>query len=354
MSSDEYKEIFEGIRLPAANEPYACNSMEIELPGHEGSIKTIGKGGAITGNKGDIIILDDIYRDASEAYSPIERKNVEEWYSTTIETRLHNKSKVLIVFTRWHQDDLAGYLLYSEPELWKVIRIPAIRGTEENIFDPRRVKEALWPEHLSVEKLLKIQRRDKHTFSSLYQQDPRPSEGYLYTEFKEHEFDDWGFIEAIVDVADSGNDFLCSIVYEHRNGLAYVKDVVYTQDGHRVTKQMLLNQFRSNNVNNAEFESNNQGNIFADDIADLCRENGLNVNIEKKYQSKNKEARILGASNIVNEKIVMPKGWAGKFPIFYDDVSRFMRLFKSNKHDDAPDCLTSIAEKLTNPSSGIC
>ena len=74
ISSPEYADIFPGVRLPLPSENFACNSTEIEIPSHEGSIKTIGVGGSITGNKGDLIVLDDIYKDASMAYSPVERK----------------------------------------------------------------------------------------------------------------------------------------------------------------------------------------------------------------------------------------------------------------------------------------
>ena len=62
----------------------------------------------LTGNRVDVFILDDLYKDAMEANSPLIRENCWEWYTSVVRTRMHNASRELIVFTRWHEEDLIG------------------------------------------------------------------------------------------------------------------------------------------------------------------------------------------------------------------------------------------------------
>src|SRR5690606_21133098 len=105
-------------------------NVELEVVGRKGGIRSVGIGGGLTGETVDILIMDDLYKDAMDAWSPIVRENVENWYSTVAETRLHNNSQQLIVFTRWHHQDLAGKLLSDPDHDWTVISYPAIKEGE--------------------------------------------------------------------------------------------------------------------------------------------------------------------------------------------------------------------------------
>lgn len=89
---------------------YLQTSEEFEIVGYGGSFQSVGRGGGLTGNKVDIAILDDLYKDAAEGNSPTVRESVWEWYTSAVKTRLHNGSQELIVFTRWHEEDLIGIL----------------------------------------------------------------------------------------------------------------------------------------------------------------------------------------------------------------------------------------------------
>ena len=92
---------------------YLCNSEVSEPVGHSGFVRAVGRNGALTGKAVDILILDDVYKDYNEANSPIIREQAFKWYSTVCRTRLHNDSQELIVFTRWHEDDLIGRIEQS-------------------------------------------------------------------------------------------------------------------------------------------------------------------------------------------------------------------------------------------------
>ena len=86
----------------------------MEIIGRSGELLSVGREGALTGNRVDCFILDDLYKDAMEAQSPVVRENCWEWYTSVVRTRMHNASRELIVFTRWHEEDLIGRLCKSE------------------------------------------------------------------------------------------------------------------------------------------------------------------------------------------------------------------------------------------------
>lgn len=87
---------------------YLRNSDVIEMVGRKGSLRVVGRGGSLTSKTVDVSILDDVYKDYAEGNSPIVRAAAWKWYTTVVRTRLHNDSQELIVFTRWHDDDLIG------------------------------------------------------------------------------------------------------------------------------------------------------------------------------------------------------------------------------------------------------
>lgn len=183
MSSPEYGHIFPETLLNSKNVVtdargnWLRNSEEFEVVGRKGGYKAVGVMGGLSGRTVDFAIIDDPVKDALEAHSETYRNRVWEWYLNVLQTRLHNKSKVILIMTRWHEDDLAGRLLERQPGQWDVIRIQAIREGESIASDPRQIGEPLWPEKHSLEKILSLRALSERTFSSLYQQNPTVDEG---------------------------------------------------------------------------------------------------------------------------------------------------------------------------------
>lgn len=189
IDSKEYQAIFPNTYLNGSNvrtnvKGYLRNVDMFETVGHKGFYKAVGVGGSLTGTPVDIAIIDDPVKDAMEAYSPVYRERVWDWYTSVLLTRLHNESKQLFIMTRWHDDDLAGRILKREADKWTVLSIPAIRETldDGNDFDPREVGEALWPERHSLGRLLDAQKRSPRFFSALYQQHPTIEGGNIIKE----------------------------------------------------------------------------------------------------------------------------------------------------------------------------
>lgn len=153
---------------------YLRNTEEFEVVGKMGAYKAVGVMGGLSGRTVDLAIIDDPVKDAMEAGSTRYRDRVWDWYVNVLATRLHNDSKVVLIMTRWHEDDLAGRLLEKQPGKWKVVKIPAIKeeGRTSHPKDPRQPGEALWPGRHSKDKLMGIRELSIPAFESLYQQEP--------------------------------------------------------------------------------------------------------------------------------------------------------------------------------------
>lgn len=96
------------------------------LQGHEGGVLSVGIGAGVTGRPADMMIIDDPIKDRKEADSELQRDTVWDWWTDAASARLAPGAPVVVILTRWHQDDLAGRLIERDPEAgWRVINIPA-------------------------------------------------------------------------------------------------------------------------------------------------------------------------------------------------------------------------------------
>ena len=362
MDDDRYYELFPQTLLAGQasyqeqgrrSRNYARNSDECEIVGYQGSFKTIGVGGSLTGEPVDMLIMDDLYKDASSAWSPVIRQNVADWYDTVASTRLHNDSQQLLVFTRWHMEDLAGRLLEQEgvydpienPQGWLLVSFPAIQNRPPSEQDPRVEGEPLWPERHSLEKLLEIKGRSPTVFESLYQQNPQPSQGLMYEEFTCYtDLPSRSYSVAYIDAADSGADYLCALFYKEAEDGNYITDVLYTKDPMEVTETTLTYMLQQHQVERCHIESNYGGNLFVSNLQQRSWDMGNRLTrFNPFHQNQNKTARIFAASASVQKLIKMPLDWKKRFPKFARDLTGYLRV-GTNAHDDAPDALTGSIE----------
>lgn len=187
-----YHDVFPETILSASNVStnahgnYLRNADIFETVGHRGFVKTVGVGGSLTGTPVDIGIIDDPFKDREEALSIRIRDKVYSWFTDVFRTRLHNTSQELIIMTRWDEDDLAGRILKMEADQWEIVTLQAIKERDMP-DDPRQLGDALWPERHSLDRLLAIKETSSFTFSSLYQQEPKPSaEALVFPEWDEY------------------------------------------------------------------------------------------------------------------------------------------------------------------------
>lgn len=166
--------------IAVSSDSSARNRWDIE--NHDGGMMTAGVGGPITGKGAHILIIDDPLKNAEEANSKTIRDKIHEWFKSTAYTRLEPGGAIILIMTRWHEDDLAGRLIEEMKhggEKWEVINLPAIAETNDQLG--RNPGEALWPERFPVEALNEIQEAiGLYWWNALYQQHPQASDGTYF------------------------------------------------------------------------------------------------------------------------------------------------------------------------------
>jgi len=208
IEGERYKNVFgprSGLEVPVEIDPEKRRADAWNLKNHNGGMISAGVGGAIVGKGGHLLILDDPFKNREEAESEAQRKRVAKWYKSSFYTRQEDGAAIVIILTRWDQEDIAGKLLadsVSDPEAdnWEVVFMPAIALDEkeypqneeqfvENMtrgtFVPiggdqlgRAPGEPLWPEKHNLPQLRTIAANiEDFEFVAQYQQMPRLSVG---------------------------------------------------------------------------------------------------------------------------------------------------------------------------------
>lgn len=332
----------------------------VEIVGTGGELMSVGREGSLTGNRVDIFIIDDLYKDAMEANSPVIRENCWDWYTSVVRTRQHNDSSELIVFTRWHEEDLIGSIMSKEgvTELkrweqieegggnkWLLLNFEALKDSPPSEIDPRAEGEALWPQRHSAELLTEKRGLDPHRFEAMYQGRPSSADSLLYGDgFRTYASLSGDIVRRAnyTDTADTGDDYLCSVCYAvDAQGMIYITDVVYSRERMEVTEKMVCSMLGSRPDCEVLVESNNGGRGFARSLSRMMP----GVPVKWFHQSDNKEARIVSNSSAVLHNISMPEEWRRRWPEFAAHLSSYRRKFRANRWHDAPDVLTGIIER---------
>ena len=173
-----YRGVFPKMKLDPENQ-----SAENWMTTMGGGYVAAGVGGGITGKGAHILIIDDPVKNAEDADSDTARQSVKDWYNSTAYTRLAPGGGVLIIQTRWHDDDLSGWLLAQmkadEGDTWEVVDYPAMALEDEKY---RKKGEALHPARYDETALARIRRAvGERTWWALYQQRPVAEEGAYFT-----------------------------------------------------------------------------------------------------------------------------------------------------------------------------
>lgn len=145
-----------------------------------GGLRAVGVGGGVTGMGGNLIVIDDPVKNREEANSLTYREKVWSWYTDDLYTRLEPGGQIVLIITRWHEDDLAGRILASDDaENWHVVMLPAIAEAGDALG--RKRGEALCPERYDTNALDGIKTAiGPRAFTALYQQRPIEQEGGMF------------------------------------------------------------------------------------------------------------------------------------------------------------------------------
>lgn len=222
---------------------------EFELVGYRGGVVCVGIQGGLTGRPVDVLIIDDPYKDAKQADSKAWKQTVEDFWTEVALPRLAPGAPVVLIQTRWREDDLAGWLS-SEGDGWRVLNIPAqadhdpgkgetdILGREPGEFmeSARRRTVADW--------LKKIREVGSRAWNALYQGRPAPAEGSIFKRqwWRQYDTEQWivrddgthivaGYDELILSwdmtfKGTEGTDRVAGGVWMRRGADAYLLDQV--------------------------------------------------------------------------------------------------------------------------------
>lgn len=136
------------------------------------------KGGGLTGRGSHLLVVDDPIRNAKDAMSVVTREAVWSWFLSTARSRLQREGLIVIIQTRWHQDDLVGRLLKYQPGVWTRVRLPALAEAEGDPLG-RTPGQPLWPEIMPLAMLEEYRKSSTYWWQAMYQQDPTPEGGLL-------------------------------------------------------------------------------------------------------------------------------------------------------------------------------
>lgn len=291
--------------------------------------------GTATGFGCTIMIIDDLIKNAKEAYNENTLKNHIDWFNNTMLSRTENGFKLIIIMTRWSSNDLAGYILENYPNV-RHINYKAVQEDGSMLCEDVLSKE---------DYEFKTKNMNKDIIYANYQQEPIDVKNRLYTSFKTYEkLPPAHYIMNYTDTADEGEDYLCSIDYQMYNNEYYILDVIYTQESMEITEPAVAKMLTKDNVGNANIESNNGGRGFARNVQkELKQLKNTHTKVNWFHQGENKVARILSNSTGVMNNIYFPINWEDKWPEFAKHLKHYVRTGK-NEHDDAEDCLTGVYE----------
>lgn len=248
-----------GERLHLTVRPDTSAAHEWQLDGKNlGGVYSVGIGGALTGRPVEFLIIDDPVKDRQQADSPTIRENVWDWWTNVARTRLAPGAPVVLILTRWHEDDLAGRLIAAskadpdapDAEPWTVLNIPALADhrPERGETDPLGRQPGEWmtsARGTTIEQWEQTRRAvGSRVFVALYQGRPSPGEGVIFHRdwWQSYDLPQWtvrgdgvhlavGFDEVIQswDMAfkkTEGSDFVAGQVWGRRGIEAFLLDQV--------------------------------------------------------------------------------------------------------------------------------
>ena len=209
-----------------------------------GGLRAVGVGAGITGMGGDLIVIDDPVKNREEANSITYRDRVWQWYTDDLYTRLEPGGQMILIMTRWHEDDLAGRILASEDATnWHVVSLPAIAESDDMLG--REIGDALCSDRYDLEALNSIKTAiGSRAFAALYQQRPIEQEGGMFKRswFKFVDAAPGGRTVRYWDkgATAGGGDPTSGVKMSENNGRYFVENVISGQWGTNERDDVML------------------------------------------------------------------------------------------------------------------
>lgn len=372
MCSPEYQEVFPNTKVSGT-----ISKKYFEVNNGTGFVKAAGIDSGVTGTTATALIIDDPFKGDLEASSKTIRQRVWNSYYGNFKTRLDNDGIQLMLFTRWHEDDLAGRILDPNNECydeeyskdWKIVVFQALKEANngypraEKIVDNRNIDDALWEKKHSASTFKIARRQAPRLFNALYQQRPTAAEGNLIKRewfvikdsndlpFNPSYITPQFFIDSAHTDKEENDPTAFLTAYQHTDGLLYILDstakrlefaelIKYSQS------YFAKNGIKPNSAIRVELKASGQS---LKSILSKYEYGGYNVlGIDNKFVALGKTTRVKQSEVFIEAgKVVLVKGsWNNQF---IEECCSF----PSGRHDDQLDNLTAAINFFLNKKKGM-
>ena len=343
VRSSRFKEVFPDVKLRGDKQNVHGWSLDAA---RQVSYFGAGVGGTVIGFGASMLAMtDDLYKSLEDALSDTNNEKVWSWKQGTHDSRIEGNCCSIDIGTRWSATDVLGRMeemgKYDE-----IIRISALDENDESFCEDVHTTEYYLELREETEDMI---------WCAEYMQDPIEAIGLLFPKSELNRFklaDIEGKIPdgtiGATDVADEGDDDLCSPFGKVYSEKVFITDVIFTKDPVEVTEPCLAQMIIDTSCDQMRIEANNGGKMYANDIRKILKaQKHTRCSIESKTTTSHKPTRIL-----------MKSGWIKKHCYFLadgeyrkgSDYDRFIKALTrykkegGNKHDDAPDGMTILAE----------
>jgi len=357
-------------------------ALDLLITQQGGKTAFVGVGGSGTGKPADFFVVDDPIRSDDDAQSQLYRDRIWKWFNAVVFTRCHSKSGIMVVHTRWHEDDLIGRLCDpSHPERdkeyagiadeWVYINLPAVVDdpklaarlglTLEPQTDPRVVEQfgdkpisSLWPERKGLPFLAEARRMDPRTFEALYMGRPAREDGEYFNKDMLVEYDAnelppahlltiYGASDhAVSTKQDRDPSVLGCVGVDANEDIWILPDLVWRRMETDRTVDELLHQFKTHRPQIWWMESELISKSFGPFLHKRMTEERVFVTIDKVVPSKDKQTR----ARAIQGRMSMRKVRFPRFAPWYADARRQLLAFPYASHDDFVDWLAHIGMGL--------
>jgi len=328
-----------------------------------GGVRAVGIGTGLTGNRATTLIIDDPHKDRAEAESSTIRAKVWDWYASTAMTRLAPNSTIILIMTRWHEDDLCGMLTSSQhvddllerghdDQVFRVVNLPALCEDADDLLG-RKIGESLWPENKD-EKFIASRKSvlGDYEYNALYRGNPISRGGNIvnldqigYVSRKDLpegvEFvRSWDLAATTKKTSDYSASALCG--YDKTEDVFYVADVFRRRMNWHETKTTIGSY--------ADRERNRLG----------IEAVGGFITAYEQIKAERMGRNVVQSISVSKDKLARANGWlsmidAGKFRMVrgdwnYEFIDE-LRAFPDSKHDDQVDAV-SLGYEMTYKKGG--
>lgn len=331
-----------------------------DIAGHAGGMISVGLGGGITGEGADLLLIDDVIKNRKEADSETVRDAIWDEYSATLLTRLAPGGRIILIMTRWHEDDLAGRIIQKSKEngeKWEIINLPC--EAEENDQLGRKEGEPLWPDRYGTDWMEKKKKTvSNRDWEALYQQHPRPRNALSM--FKREWFEivpdyprkarSLRYWDLAATEAKPGKDpdWSSGCRMAEADGIYYIIDVQRLR-GTPLDVQRRVAQAAELDGKNVPIYMEQEPGSSGVNTIDTYRRTvlpGYSFYADKKTSNKIERAEPLSASAESHNVKIVRGDWNKDF---LDEVSAFPNV----KHDDMTDTASGAYAMLNNARQGI-